>query len=285
MSFNVHNGYIIKNMSVTELQDFFHRFQKKAAELKKKSLSKILAKTISQNVDLFKLGIFTPRNEDLKENIYQLKSLELIKRIETVENEKRRDPEIDFESTISFIFKDNKCYALFFCDNKELNKLWVNSSEVTPYPYWNSTDRPKDVSEVEWRMREEIWDSFYKNQTTPDQNGFSFVFSKNDYRLIEKSDCMRNFPNLKERAKYATTEILLKDYFDNLRTNQQLIESTQSYIKHYSQFCEKIQTIEFKPIVEETNAQVLSLLVPEIQEEDLWFSPNNKIKSLLKIKR
>lgn len=47
---------------------------------------------------------------------------------------------------------------LRFCEQQPLIDLFEAMSEVEPYPYWNNTDRPDELTQEEWDARGAEWD-------------------------------------------------------------------------------------------------------------------------------
>ena len=48
-------------------------------------------------------------------------------------------------------------YALLYTDRQELEEVWAATPGVEPWPWWNNTDRPDDVTEAEWDERGDVW--------------------------------------------------------------------------------------------------------------------------------
>lgn len=66
-------------------------------------------------------------------------------------------------------------YVVLFYIEPEYKKAWEALPGVEPFPYWNNTDRPEDVSRLQWEERREIWDRVlgFSGNTKPDRLAFT----------------------------------------------------------------------------------------------------------------
>ena len=48
-------------------------------------------------------------------------------------------------------------YALLYTDRQELEGVWAATPGVEPWPWWDNTDGPDDVTEAEWDERGDVW--------------------------------------------------------------------------------------------------------------------------------
>jgi len=62
---------------------------------------------------------------------------------------------------------------LFDNDNSEYREAFENLVRAKPFPYWNNTDRPDDLSESEWDARGALWHKAF-GTGVPAENGYSF---------------------------------------------------------------------------------------------------------------
>lgn len=73
----------------------------------------------------------------------------------------RRAPELDFQCEV-FLYADptsrSPLYGLLVTERDDYRQAWEETPGVEPWPYWNSTDRPCELSPQEWEDRRETWD-------------------------------------------------------------------------------------------------------------------------------
>ena len=69
-----------------------------------------------------------------------------------------RDPIFDFtfELTVFPVFTNElfeRLLCMTFEDNRGLRRVWEDIPEVSYYGYWNNTDQPENISDIEWEKR------------------------------------------------------------------------------------------------------------------------------------
>lgn len=64
--------------------------------------------------------------------------------------------------------------ALLFAQRNTYRTAFESISGVEPWPYWDNTDRPDDVSEAEWEERRDTWDRVLPFGTAPSTVGLSW---------------------------------------------------------------------------------------------------------------
>lgn len=85
-----------------------------------------------------------------------------------------RDPIYDWESTVVLLPHQGRLYALLYTEQPAIRRLWRTTPGVTPFPYWNATDRPASLSQKAWEARRAIWDAVL-DHAPPEQRGFTLV--------------------------------------------------------------------------------------------------------------
>lgn len=73
--------------------------------------------------------------------------------------------EFDFDVRISIRELDGNLYMIPHCDITMLKALDFLKKEksIQSYCYWNSTDKPKNISQKEWDTRSTVWNKLYSN--------------------------------------------------------------------------------------------------------------------------
>ena len=59
-------------------------------------------------------------------------------------------------------------YVGLFCENKKLSNLVTQSLGLHPMPYWDNTDRPKNITHRRWKKRMQLWDALIGNKSWVD---------------------------------------------------------------------------------------------------------------------
>lgn len=165
--------------------------------------------------------------------VLSLASDEFRTRHKVVQNTARRDPEIDFSFTMTIAHTGKFVLAIPFFENKQLYQTVLNLKHnqkpiFTKYPYWNSIDRPKNVSNSEWQRRSKEWDKFCdmncvelscgKDLVSPNIELFDFSilsFEQRVNRIAEDMVLRRFMADAKEPSMEAAV-----DAFQYIRTEE-----------------------------------------------------------------
>jgi hypothetical protein len=78
-------------------------------------------------------------------------------RQEAVHQTQQRDPQYDWSAEACFFVEGEHLYATFYAEQPTYQEIWAAMPGVEPWPYWNNTDRPPDVSAREWAHRAAVW--------------------------------------------------------------------------------------------------------------------------------
>ena len=79
----------------------------------------------------------------------------------------------DYRCKLQIIPMETKTLAMFFGNPMLRNYLKSRPDFLTDYHYQNQTDRPEDISDTEWNLREKDWDKAIGPDYIPSQHGFT----------------------------------------------------------------------------------------------------------------
>ena len=79
----------------------------------------------------------------------------------------------DYRCKLQIIPMETKTLAMFFGNPMLRNYLKSRPDFLTDYHYQNQTDRPEDISDTEWNLREKDWDKAIGPDYIPSQHGFA----------------------------------------------------------------------------------------------------------------
>lgn len=88
---------------------------------------------------------------------------------------------VDPDLSITVFPHENQLYGMYFCDWRPLSDWLVDQDIFQEFAYWNNTDPPEDVLEIDWDERREIWDTVLPRNSVPAQRGF-------DIKLVRGTD-------------------------------------------------------------------------------------------------
>lgn len=66
---------------------------------------------------------------------------------------------------------------------EEFRKMWFEQNTIAEFGYWNSADRPDEISATEWAHRESVWKKALPGVGIPASSGYNRV-------LVDRQDFM-----------------------------------------------------------------------------------------------
>lgn len=84
---------------------------------------------------------------------------------------------LNFSASIVLYIHTNDIYLQFFgLDSCESVQKYIqelrNKGILLDYHYQDQTDKPENVSDIEWQMREEVWNEIFESDSRPFSAGF-----------------------------------------------------------------------------------------------------------------
>ena len=295
MSTKIYNGYVLPKMTM----DRFYRFTQRArASIRKVMFDeyyKIVANILSNCMDRQQLGLEIEeeyrRDDNMvpSENKFSYGKIILFVRDEIKKSQQSmtRDTLLpDFKCEICFFPRKNKTLAILFTESKEATKAWEALREVRPYPYWDNSDEPEDMTWAQWKRRGKEWDMALGNDgdNCPSLNSLMV-------------DCMAGYLNLpfpmrreqlgefviprikpvKERAKLLAGDHLYEDWSatEGKQYVEESVEKNDWYIpwRHYYRYCD---TEEGKAARQKKADEIAPLLRQTITVEDVYGKQDDK---------
>lgn len=161
MSTKIYNGYVLPNMNLLELKHFCCKLDIE----RKNAIDKFVKKHFFQSIISFidKLILEPDKNDifidrELKnDNLFFMTYFDFCKMIEH-DSESKEYGLFDLKMTICFLPMKDKILALLYCNNRDLTKVFTENELVSEYCYFNNSDKPDEISEVEWEKRRIEWE-------------------------------------------------------------------------------------------------------------------------------
>lgn len=119
------------------------------------------------------------------------------------------------ENSCQIIPHKGNVYIISFQGSSEIRSAFhrrLKKLGFDEYEYWDNTDRPDDVSDLEWLERKKLWDEIFESSSIPLEHGLSKVFSTVEscimmlYKISEERDSFIQAPN---------RELRLRNLFDD----------------------------------------------------------------------
>ena len=155
MSTKLHHGFRVSHLiTLDDVQVWWRKLSDNLALVREAAIRKLLTEETLLYFDCDALGIprekpeCTPRFAAL---------MHISDKIEATRHSATRSPSYDFEFSVALLPSPHGTLALVFTECRELFDAFGKSELVQPYPYWDSHDRPNDLTDDEWNERGAAW--------------------------------------------------------------------------------------------------------------------------------
>lgn len=207
MSTKIYDGLLIKHDGFVELRNTLQQLTINTllpeAEIR---FSRVLARSVFQKVDLA-LWEAHKKGEacDLDVNaIFRSVRKDVRQRIDDIKATRHRDPEVDFEFSISlFPVQNGSTLCMPIVENRALLDLFKSMPGVEDFGYWNNTDKPDEVPVSEWNRRKKLWNEVFATFITPAAAGFTMQLIPEGFFTCFQLDEIEGFaPAMSDRIRY-----------------------------------------------------------------------------------
>jgi hypothetical protein len=182
LSTKIHNGYLLPLMTLVELNHFMEPVRERFMPLVVAGITKWTADFSANVIDFHSLGRVPPLSLMGRAALTEKGSVttrpiadayvSFFERNMAVQEKRKRDPEVDWTCSWTFIPHRGVLLCLLFTERVELMEAWKKVHLVKDWHYQNSTDRPDEVSEEEWDRRAKDWHDAL-GRKVPAEVGFS----------------------------------------------------------------------------------------------------------------
>lgn len=299
MSTKIYNGYKIESCSAFELKQIIDNIINKARDIGKELMIKRIAEEIINIIDelslddSFELDINSKFGIDINDHILvrYKKDMFLIDLISFVVAEKykkqmnsnERDLKYDFDFKISVFPLKDKILLLVFNEKNEYYKCIEETKEIKPYPYWDNTDKPDELTDEEWDTRRKEWDEVFGGNgwgvpLLESLSATAFCDISLPIGVFINSDTIKKeikefIPTFKERIQKRAKNIVLEEEM-NKRVdaiedeNKKKLTSTFSHC--YYETIDFLKTREGKNILKAKKDEISQKLKKRITFSDLY---------------
>lgn len=161
MSTKIYNGYRIPMMPFDHLHTLITGFMQTVRSVARTEASRRATCLAVEILDSLRLGEPLPQfaaeivSDSLEWTPKSVARMCATKRIAKARQQNERDPEYDFDCSLTCIPHGKNILTL--CYSEQFEHLWREFPGVEEYGYWDNTDKPETESETTWRRRRDDW--------------------------------------------------------------------------------------------------------------------------------
>lgn len=236
MSTKIYNGYKIPKFSLDGLDSFCHSIREKSRLVIKELSIELHARYATIFYDSLMFNLELPNECNLKNSPLHNACLYISKEQREIRKTGLRNPGFDFSFCFTMYVLSDKILCYVFTENKKLFSMWESFPEVSEYGYWNNTDIPEHVTELEWSQRKKDWE-LAVNRVFLNLSGFTVECYNKAYEYnYEDQHRLRNYissidyriDNIAHRLARSKTNIEIKsseimNYFQSDQYKQSVI--------------------------------------------------------------
>jgi hypothetical protein len=265
MSIKIYGGYrIAKKMNLVQLKSFNLSIKKKIEKKKQKLILDLFTNHMIKELDHRAVGLTDSSKEGNEGSILSLISSRIYNRIQEIDKTGRRDPEVDFSSSVTYYPLNDKLLAIFNGEQEAFTETWESFPGIKDYHYQNSTDRPKDIPEKEWKKRNSDW----TKALNPSHSGFNFELSELFiYSSLPTAEAViANLPSFKSRVSRTARELLLNRYLKKESEGKTL--DPVNWVQLITSFSDYLKTPEGQEEFKIDEKEVANSLTEKLTEKD-----------------
>lgn len=151
MSTKIFNGYVADGTDLPDVIDAFHAKREAVTEAGRDLIAGFYARKAAAKIDRAHFDSVACEGPLLGA------MSDLLDRQSKVRASGVRDPEVDTETSVVLLPIPGKVLVMVFTEQDDIRDILT--SGLTPYPYWNNSDRPEEIDEAAWEQRRQDWEA------------------------------------------------------------------------------------------------------------------------------
>jgi hypothetical protein len=174
-------------------QQIRHLIEPAYTQLYRTTIARVAAHTID-----------TLRDGGTVDNYHSSPHFHAVTTLDTLHRGSYRHPDTDLQLAITFhTAADNPdLYLLLFTEQATYRELFEQTGGIEPFPYWNNTDRPGDVTDTDWAARGQLWDTLV-GRDAPARRGLTWtLIGDMHYEHVTAAELIDHLPDTRTRATY-----------------------------------------------------------------------------------
>ena len=194
-------------------------------------LNQSLAKMIAGRFDRVALGTIEAKEDwktaqDIASDCYQ----DMADRQQEVKKTGRRDVDVDHEFEVFLFPSGDGTLIIPVCEQEELTSILDRHSSIERYSWWNSTDKPDDLSEEQWQQREKEWMTALPGSGLISERSLRMTLFDGDIRINHDVPLTwASIPSPEERLKRLGADEYVNRHYDQSKGMSQVFQLLESY--------------------------------------------------------
>lgn len=151
----------------------------------------------------------------------------------------------------------------------DTNKF-IDDLKLEDFHYQNHSDKPEDIPNKKWKLRNHVWDQIFKNTGSINDVMYSFEIKIEQTYIDVMEDLIQYIPELEQRLKFVYGKFCIYNYFTEHKINPNKLT-----ISEFMDVFDEIELIKTKGILEglHFSEKYKDLLMPK--EKMLPYLKNN----------
>lgn len=152
MSIKIFNGYLFPQNDLAAAIAHLSSIRAEVSDCGTEVISAYYARRAAEKIDQSH-----QRGETLEESPLAGLLVEVLDRQREAKKSGLRDHEVDTEASAVILPANGKVLVMVFAEHASMRDIITRG--LIPHQYWDSTDKPDDVSEEEWEKRRQDWET------------------------------------------------------------------------------------------------------------------------------
>ena len=229
MSTNIHNGWKCSKPIYEFYKDLID-LKPKFKDLSLTLLHREVALLAAKEID----GIRHNNRECEKEwtvrDVLNSHASQVLDDLRKAEKEQSRRPTLDMDCQIFMFPREDHTLFMTVGEPKQYTDLIAQMPGVTHHPYWDSVDPPKDMTEAQWKEREEDWDIALSESGMPIEKCLTFSLTNTVwFRLGRASQIIEQMPPIEDRVHHLARITYVNDNWSEDQEYHQVAEHISAY--------------------------------------------------------
>lgn len=151
----------------------------------------------------------------------------MTKRCDAIADTRSQDRTVDFSLSVTLFPNARGTLGMVFAEHDELRAPLLGLPGLTTYDFWNSTDRPNNVTEAEWEHRRSDWDRAFSADPRPSHAGLTVTLATERPNQPKAEDVLATVPSADIRARAFADQIFRDEFLSQMTADTNPVPMNQ----------------------------------------------------------